>query len=260
MKVLESLRLKLRRGELATLPFVMQSLLSALSDPHSSAKQLGRVIETDQALSASVLRLANSAYYGLSQQVSDMQQAVTLVGYSALRELVMSITSYDLIFRSGSVTYDRQELWSHSLQVACGSRVLARRFPKVPQEVVFVAGILHDVGMTLMDQHAHSLFVTIVSTAKQMNQSQYAVEKNLVGVTHAEVGQWAAEAWNLPPVLQSAIRYHHDPQNAGPHRLAASIVAMADALCHDPYTLDTDEVALMRQVGDFLGLPEPDWP
>jgi len=256
--VLESLRLKLRRGELGTLPFVIQNLLVVLADPNSSARDLGRVISTDMALSASVLRMANSAYYGLSQKVSDVNNAITLLGFSALRELVMSVTSYDLIFRSGSVTFDRQELWNHSLNVACTSRVLARRHRNVASEVVFAAGILHEVGYTLLDQHAHSLFVTMVSTSKQLDQSITTVERQLVGVGHAEVGMWAAEAWNLPPVLQAAIRFHHEPFKAGDHVLPAAIVAMADLLCDDMFVLPQDQQMLRIAVTDFLGLSDSD--
>lgn len=257
--MLEQLRLKLRRGELGTLPFVMQSLLTALSDPNASAKKLGRVIMADQALAASVLRVANSAYYGLSQQVSDIGQAVTLIGFGALRELVMSITSYDLIFRHGAVTFDRQALWNHSISVACCSRVMARRYRNIPAEVVFVAGILHEIGYTLMDQHAHSLFVTIVSTARQLKQSIHQVERTLVGVTHAEVGQWAAEAWNLPPVLQNAIRYHHEPFQAPPeHQPSAAIVSMADLLCKDLYVAEKDRIEQTRILSDYMKLKDSD--
>ncbi|NDD28119.1 MAG: HDOD domain-containing protein [Proteobacteria bacterium] len=255
---LESLRLKLRAGELGTLPFVIQNLLQMLSNPNSSAKQLGQVVAADQALSAAVLRLANSAYYGFSQKVSDVRQAVTLVGYGSLRELVMSITSYDLIFKHGGMVFDRQELWNHGLAVACTARVLARRTRLIPGEVVFVAGILHEVGFTLIDQHAHNLFVKIVTHARKLGQSMVTIERDLVGVTHAEVGMWAAQAWNLPPVLQSAIRYHHEPFKAGEHVLPAAIVAAADLLCRDPYTIEREQVEQLRVLSDYLKLTRND--
>lgn len=255
---LESLRLKLRAGELGTLPFVIQNLLQMLSNPNSSAKHLGQVVAADQALSAAVLRLANSAYYGFSQKVSDVKQAVTLVGYGSLRELVMSITSYDLIFKHGGMVFDRQELWNHGLSVACAARVLARRTRLIPGEVVFVAGILHEIGFTLIDQHAHNLFVKIVSHARKLGQSIVTVERDLMGVTHADVGMWAAQAWNLPPVLQSAIRYHHDPFKAGEHVVPAAIVAMADLLCRDPYTIEREQVEQMRALSDYLRLTKHD--
>lgn len=255
---LESLRLKLRAGELGTLPFVIQNLLQMLSDPNSSAKHLGQVVAADQALSAAVLRLANSAYYGFSQKVSDVKQAVALVGYGSLRELVMSITSYDLIFKHGGMVFDRQELWNHGLSVACTARVLARRTRQIPGEVVFVAGILHEVGFTLIDQHARNLFVKIVSTARKLGQSIATVERDLMGATHADVGMWAAQAWNLPPVLQSAIRFHHEPFKAGEHVLPAAIVAMADLLCRDPYTIEREQVELLRALASYLKLTAAD--
>jgi len=257
--MLEALREKLRQGDLGTLPFVVQNLLAVLTDPRASSRDLKRVIETDQALSVKVLRLANSAYYGFSQKISDLQLAVTLIGFNPLRRMVMSTTSYDIFFRHGGMTFDRQTLWSHCLKVACCSRVLARKHRSVSGEIMFVGGILHEVGYTLLDQHAHPLFVELLATAGTEGRSLVEVERSLLGISHAEVGEWAAEAWNLPPILRAAIRYHHEPLQAGDFILPASIVGMADVLCHDIYTTEEEDLARLNSLAEFLRLRSSDF-
>ena len=257
--MLQTLRQKLQAGgDLGTLPFVVQNLLSLMADPTASARDLKRVIQADQALVARVLKLANSAYYGFAHKISDVGQAVTLIGFGALRRMVMSITAFDMFFRSGNEVYDRNTLWYHSLSTACCARLLASRLGAASSEEMFAAGLLHDVGLALLDQHVHACFVSLMRTAREQGRSLIDVERSALGVTHEEVGMWAANAWNLPPVLSFAIRNHHSPFEAGPYIVPATVVGLADMLCDDPFMTIDDKDRLIPPLATYLRLSAAD--
>lgn len=250
---------KLRQGELGTLPHVLHDLLRVLDDPKSSVRDLERIVTADPTLSARVLRLANSALYGLCRRISDLRHAIALIGPGALRLIIMSTSAFDACFQRGSVSYNRSGLWKHSLRTAFVARSLASRHRGLPAESLFIAGLLHDLGMVVLDQYAHRPFVEILSATRMAAGTARitTLERQMIGTSHAEIGEMVTELWHLPPLLGKTILYHHDPEEAGDLKLPAMVVAAADILVNE------DEGALpewpaedARRIVGFLRLSE----
>ena len=218
--------------DIASLPFVVRKLMSTLSDPNSTARELGNVIASDQALASKVLRLVNSAYYGFPNQITNIKYAVTVLGYTALRSLGFAIASHGAFFGGESNSeIKKKDLWLHSLGTAIWSRVLAKHFGIQTFEEFFAAGLIHDVGKVILDQYAPDLFKKTIKCAIAEKITLFDAERALLGITHAEIGEMAAGKWSFPPFLQSAIRYHHEPALAGDSWEASAIIHMADYMC-----------------------------
>ena len=226
---------KLRQGELGTLPHVLHDLLRVLDDPKSSARDLERIVTADPTLSARVLRLANSALYGLCRRIIDLRHAIALIGPGALRLIIMSTSAFDACFQRGSVSYNRSGLWRHSLRTAFLAKALAARHRGLPAESLFIAGLLHDLGMVVLDQYAHRLFVEVLSVTRMSAGTARitSLERQMIGTSHAEIGEMVTDLWHLPPLLGKTIRYHHAPEEAGEAMLPATVVAAADILVNE---------------------------
>ncbi|MBI2265004.1 MAG: HDOD domain-containing protein [Armatimonadetes bacterium] len=220
-----------RIKDLPTLPFIATRVMEIIGDPHSSALDLANVISTDQALTAKVLRLVNSAYYGFPNPITTITHAVAILGFNTLRSLVLSVATFDLFAKRGQdLIFDRQQLWLHSLAAAVCAKSIARRIAYPNQEEMFVAGLLHDVGKVILDQYLHSEFAQAIESAKTEKTPMYEAEKKVLGYNHAEIGKLICEKWRLPMILTEAIRYHHDVDAARDNAKIASIVHVADIL------------------------------
>lgn len=218
--------------DIATLPFVVRKLMSTLSDPKSTAKDLGFIISSDQALSARVLRLVNSAFYGFANEITSIKHAVTVLGYDALRNLSLTIGSHSAFFKGeGGGAFNRKDLWLHSLGTGICARVLARHFSMSNTEEFFSAGLIHDVGKVIMDQYTPELFRKVINLTQKNKISFYEAEKITIGLTHPVIGQAAGEKWRFPSFLIDAIMYHHEPSQAGSSWEAATIIHLANYLC-----------------------------
>lgn len=217
--------------DLPTLPFVVIKVMEVINDPRSSATDLAEVISTDQALTAKLLRLVNSAYYGFPNPISTISHAVALLGFNTLRSLIFSVATSDLFSMKGAeMVFDRQQLWLHSLGTAVCAKILAKHLGVPMAEELFIAGLLHDVGKVILDQYLHSEFIKVVEKVRSSNRPMYQVENELLGANHAEIGQWAAEKWRLPSLLAAAIRFHHTVEEAKDYAKVASVVHVSDAL------------------------------
>jgi putative nucleotidyltransferase with HDIG domain len=217
---------------LPTLPTVITWLMQVVENPASSATDVSRVVASDQALLSKVLRVVNSAFYGLPRRVSTLTQATVVLGMNAIKNMAMSVTIFD-IFRSdadGSELFSREQFWNHSLAVAAAGKVLARhlRYP-VPEEA-FSAGLIHDIGKVAIDQYLHPSLLKIMKHVRDDHLSLRQAEIKVLGVDHAELGSWIAERWNLPVQLVEAIGTHHDPAEARRAPKLTAMVALADDL------------------------------
>lgn len=221
-----------RITDIATLPFVVRKLMATLSNPRSSARDLGKVIMSDQALSTKVLRLTNSAYYGLAQEITNINHAVAVLGLNTLRSMTLSIASHSAFFKGeGCPFFDRKKLWLHSLGTAICARVLARHFGLATYEDFFAAGLIHDVGKVIVDQYAPMLFHNVIMLTIKEKITFYEAEQRVLGITHPEIGKEAALKWCFPSFLIDAIANHHDPIKAGRSWEAASIIHLANYFC-----------------------------
>ena len=212
--------------QLPVQPGAAMRLLWMLEDPRTSAADLGRLIESDPALSTQVIRLANTAFYGLSGKVSSAWRAVTVLGLATVRALATT-AAFDLFSEKGRSVPD--EFWGHSVTTAAAASSLARRVG-VQANDAFSAGLLHDIGSALVFRRAPRRYDTVLERlAEDPTLTLIEAEREEFGVTHAEVGAAALSVMKFPGDLTDAIATHHNvPADVGP--VLGRLLIAADAL------------------------------
>lgn len=217
-------------GELPTLPHVAAKLTALVRNPRVSASDVGQAIAADQAMTTRVLRLVNSAYYGFPRKISTIQQAVVILGFNAVKNLVLGASVFDL-FRSRNGTLDRYELWVHSVGCGIAAKMIVGKTRGADPEEAFTAGILHDVGKVIIDTSLGDQARRIDELVAAGEVSRYEAEQQVLGVSHATIGRWGAEQWNLPTPLTQAIAHHHQPSRAEESKIGVCAIAVADRVC-----------------------------
>ncbi len=205
-----------RVQELPTLPSVALQINRMLMKDNTAIESVTEILERDPALASKVLRLANSSYYGLSCHVDTLSRAVIVLGFNAVRNLVVTVSLLK-IFKNPSLSpFDIKGLWLHSMGCAIASKALSckNRHP-VLQEKTFLCGILHDIGKLLIYTNL-PVKMTGVIEKLQENKSLtlHDAEKEILDFTHSDVGALLAEKWHFPRELTDAIKLHHNPQIA----------------------------------------------
>ena len=222
---------------LPTLPIVVTRLIDLVGNPRTSAGDLDHLISADQALSAKILKVANSAFYGFPRRIATVKHAIVVLGFEAVKNIGLSVALLDR-FPEGEIheLFDRGRLWTHAIGCGAAARLLARRLRYRLEAEAFVAGILHDLGKLILVEYFQEKFLSAVRLARSENLYIAQAEELILGVTHADVGGWLAEKWNLPRQLVEVIARHHGPFPAdrGPDEKPLDltcIVHAADALC-----------------------------
>ncbi len=226
-KILKSMK------DLPPMPEVVMKAQEIMADPNSGFKELGKIIETDQAIAARVLKLANSAYYGLRGMVSSIHQASIVLGYEALGELITVVGAAGLLDNVlNGYRLESGILWQHSLAVAFGSRILAlKRYPKLENDA-FSAGLLHDAGKIVLDPYLCDQEEAVDSFLEQDEHNTFLkAEKELLGFDHAEIAFDLCQKWSIPENQSLAIKFHHRPSMSENNELAyilhaADLIAM----------------------------------
>ena len=202
-----------------------------VADPAANFLDLARVIEMDQAIAASVLKLANSAFYGSPGKVTSIRQAASTLGTRALHELLTLACTGKLLGRTlPGYDLEAKDLWRHSLTVAAASRVVARRSRPALEEDAFTVGLIHDAGKLIIDTYLAERRGLLTSFLDQRKFVTFlSVEQRVLGVDHAEMAASACLRWNFAEGIVQAVRHHHQPQ-ASPERDLAAIVHLADGI------------------------------
>ena len=242
------------RKSLPTIPPVLTGIIALIDDDRAGAKKLVELIERDQALTARLLRLANSAFFGQARKVATIPRAVLLLGFSTVRNLALGVKVWDTL-GAGVSRRELEALWVHAVQVAAVARFIARQQRQVNADEAFTTGLLHDVGQLVLALRFKELYWDTVRKATS-TEHVAGLEQLNMGVDHAEVGAWLLEAWNLPALMVEAVRRHHDTEvRPG---LAATI-AVASRLVHrtdfKTGTLAEDAAPIL----EAAGLTEDDW-
>ncbi|MEW5701205.1 MAG: HDOD domain-containing protein [Candidatus Zixiibacteriota bacterium] len=221
--------------ELYTLPQTLVEVLRVTDSPQTSAHDLSRIILRDAPITARLLRMANSVMYGQQGRVNTVHQAVVLLGFRAVKSLVLSTAVYDLFAdRNENPPFDFNQFWQYSLETAGISQLLAGRIGYQPQEEAFVAGLLHDIGLLVMARacpEEYRQFLAGADAAKGWCEA----EGEFFGIDHAEAGAALFRDWGLPqPLIDAVARHHEYPlQVSGPNadRLTL-LVALSDRVAH----------------------------
>lgn len=229
-----------RVGQLAPLPGTVLRLIQVVNDPRSTAEDVVEIIKYDQAVTAEILRMCNSAFYGLSRHIHSLEEAVRYVGALKVLQLLMAVHGRALLAKEcQGYGLEPGILWKHSVAVALAAGLLAGNRPDLAPRagVVFTAGLLHDIGKVILNQYVAEQFAEIVALVGGEEEGQgprrsfSEAEKQVLGFSHQEIGARVAEAWQLPEPLIRCIRYHHEPGALDPPDPLVDTVYLADCLC-----------------------------
>jgi putative nucleotidyltransferase with HDIG domain len=201
------------------------------ADPDATASSLSKILAQDQSLVVRVLRLANSAFYGARREIHTMPEAVVLLGMRTVRHLCLLASSYPWLSKAlPGYGLGPKEMWIHSLSVGVGARVVAERSGAADPDVVFTAGILHDLGKTALSVWLENKVSAMAKLADLHETTFDVIEKKVLGFDHQDVGAHMAEAWNLPKALVQAIHTHHRPMESSGYSEVVYCVHVADYL------------------------------
>jgi len=234
-KGIEDILMFVNESELSSIKSVVSGVAEIINDPTSTAKDLKELIEIDPPLTAKLLRVVNSPYYALQRKISDITQAVILIGFDALKELALNQKVCEIFTGDESTDgYSRPSLWKHSVAVALLAKMICRREFRQRGESVYAAGLLHDLGIIVEDQLLHDQFRVILSKSESEKKNILVAESQVLGYNHAQIGMAVGGNWNLPKELVMTIGYHHKPGEAPKaYRKLASILYVADRFCQD---------------------------
>lgn len=219
-----------KTGDLPALPDVATKVMELVRDPDTGVKDLEDVISKDPALTARVLRIANSAMFGLRAQVSTVSRAIVVLGFNTLRSIVLAASTQALYRTKGSRFKDRI-LWEHSLAVALASRSIARHIEFPAAEEAFVAGLIHDIGKVVLDANLGDRYQQVIERVYNDGESFSEAETSVFGFDHSEVGALVVKKWTLAPELEEAVRLHHRPGEATIDPKLCAIVDLGNRLC-----------------------------
>ena len=218
--------------QLPALPTIAMEVVDLVDNPKTSASRLGKLISTDQALTAKVLKIANSPFYGFPKKISTIDFAIIVLGYDALKEIVISISLVSSLQKKSDQVFDAKGFWDHAITTGVLARRLARDLGYRVSGEVFVGGLLHDMGISVLHRYFKNEFKRIVEIARDTDLTFLEAEESVLGVTHAEVGGWLAERWNLPDHLVEAISQHHTPTRAAKNTDLVALIHVADVFAN----------------------------
>ena len=195
-------------SQIPALPSIVSHIVGILNSPRSGADDVAKYLEMDVGLSSKVLRLANSAYYGIPGRITSVQRAVIQLGFNAVSSIVISASVYNL-FRSSSGVHalERDHFWRHSIEVALYSRVLAGQMHgRVDAEIAFTIGLLHDIGVLALDTSYPREFAEVLEMARSAAQSLEETETLFFGMNHIRIGMHILDRWGIPDVIYAPMQ------------------------------------------------------
>lgn len=219
-----------RVDKLPALPHVTNKVLTLTDDPKTTITELTDTISNDQVLTAKVLRMANSAYYGYARRIFSINEALIILGFTTIRNIVLAASVYNVMDQEVTgYSLPKGDLWRHSMATALLARLLAKKARFEMSDKAFTAGLLHDIGKLIMNIYMQESFAEVLGTVNSGNIPFCEAEQKILGFDHAEVGAKVAEKWNLPDELVEAIANHHKPARSKLNPKLSSIAHIADA-------------------------------
>ena len=218
---------------IATLPEVTTRIIQTVEDPRSSATKLHQIISHDPALVTRILKVVNSAFYGLPGQIGSIERAIVLLGLNAIKNIAVA-ASLGQLFRGVKLCegYTAKDLWTHCIAVGVAARELAKQMKLPIADEAFLAGLIHDTGMLVGLQVWPDKLREACEAARKSERDFCEVEREITGTDHQQLGQGLAELWKFPRSCQLVAGYHHRPtQLSDNNRMLVTLVYIADTMC-----------------------------
>lgn len=215
--------------------FVLETM-KKLNDPGSNAADVAQSLSRDEGLVLRILKLANSAAYGMTRNISNISEAIALLGYKSVSNIILAATVYSAMDKGLSgYALDRGELWRHSLMVAYTSRHLAKLTEKVSTEDAYVGGLLHDIGKVILNDYVRFGYGIIVKMVEEKHIPFTEAETQVLGFDHAAIGEILIEKWEMPEFYRIAVAYHHKPNELPEDKMQyqplLDVVTLANTIC-----------------------------
>jgi putative nucleotidyltransferase with HDIG domain len=239
---------------LVSLPELAISVNRMANDPRFSAADIGQSITRDPAMTARLLKIANSPYFGFPSRIETVARAITIIGTQQLRDLITAASVIDVFRDLPNELISMETFWRHSIRCAVIARSLAAYLDEANIERFFTAGLLHDIGYLVLYRELPELSKQTLEHCRDNREIVFIVEQEIIGFDHAAVGGELLRAWNLPEMLVEAVEFHHTPGLAKNYTREADIIHVANYLAntmtanasHDADTPALDNAALHR--------------
>ena len=218
---------------IATLPEVTAKIVQTVEDPKSTAAALHKIVAHDPALATRILKVVNSAFYGLPGQIGSVERAIVLLGLNAIKNIAVA-ASLGQLFRGVKLCegFTAKDLWTHCIAVGVAARELAKQMKLPIADEAFLAGLIHDTGMLVGLQVWPDKLREACEAARKSERDFCEVEREITGTDHQQLGQGLAELWKFPRSCQLVAGYHHRPtQLSDNNRMLVTLVYIADTMC-----------------------------
>jgi len=214
-----------------SMPAAALKLLKLLKDENTSNAQIEQILRYEPGLTANILKLTNSAFFGLPKQIGSIRQAILMIGWKKLIQIVLA-TCVSAIIDKPVQGYDLSpgDLWRHSIAVSVASEILVKELNLSVSEEVFTAALLHDVGKMVLGRYVKD-DIAVIDGEDMQDVPFEQVERSIFGIDHAEIGANILRRWSFPPSMITAVRWHHDPDGAPKTNHLIDVVHVADVLC-----------------------------
>ena len=220
-------------SHIATLPEITLKIIELVENPRSTAQDLHKVISNDPALVARILKVVNSAFYGLPGQIGSINRAIVLLGLNAVKNIVIA-ASLAKLFRGGRVSpqFSAKDLWTHSIAVGVFSKMIVHQLNNALPDEAFLAGLIHDIGI-LVELQAHREPLVEISERASREETRYIdIETQIIGVDHQALGAGLTTKWKFPRSFQYVTGFHHNPMALAQEcRWLTNVVHVADHIC-----------------------------
>jgi putative nucleotidyltransferase with HDIG domain len=220
-------------SDLPTIPVVATKVLQLIESETTTAEDLARVVSSDAAVAARVLKISNSSFFGCRRQINTLSHAIMMLGYNTLKSLVMA-ASVKQVYKSYGLA--EKMLWEHSFGAALAARIIASATQQINDEEAFLGGLFHDIGKTIMNNIDSQRFQMVIQKCYNEGISFQEAEQEFYPYSHAEVGGLVIEKWNFPEMLIKAVMEHHRfsfGEDEDPYQiLLTSTVGLANLFCH----------------------------
>jgi len=218
--------------QLISLPSVYTRLEEVLKIPKHTRNDVANVVSIDPALCARILRIINSSYYALPNSVESIAVAVNLIGEYDLRNMVLVTSAVNSVAALIDAGIDMTVFWRHSIRCGITAKLLAKFKPEIEPELLFLVGLLHDLGQLIIYKGEPELSATVTWHVRNEDKQRYQVEQIFLGFDHAIVGGLLMDSWGLSAKLREIIKYHHRPEQATQYCQETKLIYLADQLAH----------------------------
>ncbi len=213
---------------LPSIPVVMLEVSRLLDNPKTSAADLGKLISKDQGLVAKILKIANSPLFGLPRKVSTVEFAIVILGFTHIKNIIIALSALETFNSRDDQYWNNKKFWMHSVVTATMAKYIAEELGYRKSGEAFIAGLLHDLGVSVVRQYFPDEYVQICEYVKEYEGGYIETEYKILGITHQEIGQFLCSKWNLPESLGETILNHHSPMHSKNYPELSAIIHLAD--------------------------------